>query len=291
MKEKEVVEQDKAKKTDIVLGKKIQKVRKAKSLSKVDLADKLNLHVTTIECLEAEKFDELPAPAFVRGYIRAIAIELALDVDEILNIYAAHNQADPNLGSTSAAEKQKKASDPSMVWGTAAMLAAVVVLLIVWGVNSLNQSGAEQASTEGIVASVLPDIQLSLDPALENTDKSLALEEEPSEASALELAPEPDLATPSEVTPASINPAAPNGKDSLTISAKGPSWADIRDSTGFQLVYGLLDKNDQQQRVTGKAPFSVFLGDAKQVELKFQGKTFNFSRHVRANNVAKFSVK
>lgn len=287
MNENEVVEQEASQPADVVLGKKIRDARKAKSLSQVDLADKLNLHVTTVECLETEKFDELPAPAFVRGYIRAIAIELGLDVDEILGIYAAHKQSDPNLGSTSAAEKQKKSSDPSMVWGTFALLVVVIVLLIVWAVNSLSQSDVAQSDTAEVIAPVLPDIQLSLEPIEDAVNSSL--DELDAETSALQLAPE--LAAPNEVTPASINPVAPQGQDSLTINASGPSWADIRDSTGFQLVYGLLDKNDGQQKVTGKAPFSVFLGDAKQIELKFQDKTFNFSEHVRANNVAKFSVK
>ena len=99
------------------------------------------------------------------------------------------------------------------------------------------------------------------------------------------------MEAPSEVTPASITPAAPQGSDSLTITAKGASWADIRDATGFKLVYGLLDAEDKQQRITGQAPFSVFLGDAKQVELKFQGQRYDFDRHIRGNNVAKFSVE
>lgn len=290
MNEEEVVEQEH--KSDLVLGKKIQKARKAKSLSQVDLADKLNLHVTIVAFLEAEKFDELPAPAFVRGYIRAIAIELDLEVDEVLHVYAAHNQSDPNLGSTSAAEKQSKASDPSMVWGTVIVLVAVIVLLLVWAVNSLSPKGEESVATNTaeVVAPPLPDIRLSLDSAAVETATDAESASE-GEAGALGLKPEVEIETPREATPASINPVAPQGKDSLTVSAKGPSWADIRDATGFQLVYGLLDKNDQQQRVTGKAPFSVFLGDAKQVELKFQGKAFDFSRHVRANNVAKFTVK
>lgn len=288
MKKNEVTQQEAETPVNLDLGKSIQDAREAKNLSQVDLADKLNLHVTTIEFLEAEQFDELPAPAFVRGYIRAIAIELALDVDKILHVYATHKQLDPNLGSTSAAEKQRKASDPSMVWVTVTILVLVVVLLGVWAVNSLSNKNAEPVNNIQETVSVLPEIALNLDPSLLVPESSI---EAPVEGEALDLAPTAAIEVPNEVTPASIKPAAPQGDDSLTFTAKGPSWADIRDSSNFKLVYGLLDKNDGQQTVTGKAPFSVFLGDARQLELKFQGKTFNFSEHIRDNNVAKFSVE
>lgn len=283
MTNQETTEKDTPAQASDGLGKALKTAREAKRFTQIDLADKLKLHVTIIEYLELEQFEALPVPAFVRGYIRAIALELDADVDELIQIYAEHNQSDPNLGSTSAAEKQKKSTDPVMVWFTLAILLAVVVLLIVWGVNSLGETAVEPAdNTSEVLPSTLPDIQLSLNPNM--------FDSEVGENTELPLV-NSDLTVPTEVTPASINNAAPQGSDSLVIKASGPSWADIRDASGFKLVYGLLDQADQQQRLTGTAPFSVFLGDAKQIELIFQGKRFDFSEHLRANNVAKFSVE
>ena len=275
MNEKEVVEQEMAEKADLVLGKTIIKAREAKGLSQADLAARLNLHETTIEFLEGEHFKELPAPAFVRGYIRVIGAELHLDVDELLHVYAGYDQLEPNLASISLGEKQRKASVLVMVWGTVVIL---LVVLIIWGVLGRSEN-IEGSVAEGNIIEVLPttlsDIQLNVNSKVPSAGIETSLELIDHR---LVLAPE-------------ANVVELKGRGILTIRVNGPTWADIRDARGFRLVYDLLDKSDEPRRVTGWLPFSVFLGDAKQVELRFQGKDFDFSRYVRVNNVARFSIK
>lgn len=270
------------------LGKKIQRAREAKNMSQVDLADKLNLSAKIIENLEQENFDDLPAPAFVRGYVRAIAIHLDLDVDDALATYAKQKPEDPSLGSTSSTEKQRKSSDPVMVWGTVGILVLVIILLIVWGLNTLGSKEAEDETIQETTETVDPAVNLDLiAPVIEVTVE----EGEAAEVEAEDSEGAIELQAPSENTPASINPQAPQGQDQLTVSATGPSWADIRDANDFKLVYGLIDKNDEKLVVKGVAPFTVFLGDATQVKLQFQNKDYDHSRFIRSNKVAKFKIQ
>lgn len=272
------------------IGQMLLVAREKKALSAIDLADKLNLGVAVIEQLEQEDFESLPAPAFVRGYIRAMAIELDLDATEVLAIYAQQSTVnDPSLGSTSAAVKQKASNDPLMIWGSVMILLVILALLAIWlmGLGSPEQALTDTQVEDGQNVE-LPTNDEMLLPELQQVVDSLDI-------LTPEAIEEPTTAEISEAveqnTPASVNTQSPVGEDVLKVSVLGTSWADVSDSTGFKLIYGLLDKQDQTLTLKGKAPFSVFLGDATQIGLVFNGEAFDFSDSVRTNNVAKFYVK
>lgn len=305
------------------LGELIRIAREAKSYSATDLADKLNLSSGIVESIESESFNELPAPAFVRGYLRGIANELALDVDELQELYRRKAQLDPNLSSTASATRQRKSSDPLMVWGTLAILLVLIVMLLAWAFSALSGSNAteerdsDSASTPEVVlpdsidvaaeqvelalpVNALTDVDGNADKLQEAADSTLAASnvESSEESGNEEVADDSDSdesTTENTIgnneTPASVSPVAPRGSDLLTLNAKGVSWANITDANGFRLVFGLLDNRNKNLVLKGRAPFKVFLGDATQVELSYKGQPVDIKAHTRANNVAKFRVK
>ncbi len=312
------------------LGELIKTAREDKGMSSAALAAKLNLGAAVVDNLEAEQFAELPAPAFVRGYLRVMARELELEEGEVLSLYAKCSATEPDLGSTSSATRQHKASDPVMVWGSVLILLALVALLLVWGVRTLTGASEDAPLAEGIAelpaASDTDNMSLPVapaavegvpaEPAASNAAPDASADPAEAEAGqaaqpeaeqaadapadsttsvALELGDAAetaaDPATDPAATPVVLNLTAPAGKQVLKIQVRGDSWADIRDASGFKLVYGLLDKRNGELVLQGKAPFKVFVGDAAQISLEYQGKPFDFSEFVRANNVAKFSVE
>lgn len=304
---------------DNSLGDMIRNAREAKHYSATDLADKLNLGTTIIEQLEDERFDELPAPAFVRGYLRGVANELGLDVEELLSLYRRKASLDPDLSSTASAIRQHELNDPMMIWYTVGVAALLLLLLIIWAISALTgDSDAEdmaedtefESSVTEIVNEPLPDMlnptQLSLPAVIssnvvnanalvQGAQNSTAINGATTDDDAAQATDEPELDPEKLIgendTPARISPSATRGSDVLTLTANGVSWAEISDANGFELVYGLLDQRNRNVALTGRAPFRVFLGDASQVELSYKGETVDIKPHTRRNKVARFRVK
>ena len=54
-------------------GAHLRKVREEANMSVDKVASALMLHPHTLEALEADAYERLPAPAFVRGYLRGYA--------------------------------------------------------------------------------------------------------------------------------------------------------------------------------------------------------------------------
>ena len=65
-------------------GAALQAARLARQLSVAQVADRLKLSAAVVAALEANEWDRLPAPVFVRGYIRAYARLMALDDEALL---------------------------------------------------------------------------------------------------------------------------------------------------------------------------------------------------------------
>ncbi len=82
---------------------------------------------------------------------------------------------------------------------------------------------------------------------------------------------------------------APSGSDKLRITVIADTWTDIKDSSGYQMVYDLL-RADQSLELTGAAPFSIFLGNGHGVEIEFNGEEVEFSRRIRNDNTARLKI-
>lgn len=110
-----------------------------------------------------------------------------------------------------------------------------------------------------------------------------AAEPEPIEEAAAEPAPGPSvrLGAPALV--------APSGTDKMLISVTADTWADIKDGNDFQMVYHLL-RAGQSLELTGSAPFSVFLGNGRGVEIRFNDEEIEFSGRIRNDNTTRLSI-
>lgn len=65
-------------------GAVLREAREAAGLSVQDVADSLNLLVSHVEAIEANRFQQMNADIFVRGYVRSYARFLNLDVEPLL---------------------------------------------------------------------------------------------------------------------------------------------------------------------------------------------------------------
>lgn len=69
------------------LGEMLSSARKAKKISTDKAASDLLIKKENLEALEEGKFEELPEPAYIRGFIKNYAKYLSLDPDLALAIY------------------------------------------------------------------------------------------------------------------------------------------------------------------------------------------------------------
>ncbi|WP_038057260.1 RodZ domain-containing protein [Thermus amyloliquefaciens] len=77
------------------LGERLRQAREEKGLSLKEAAARLALKVSVLEALEACRFEDLPEPALVRGYLRRYALLLGLDPEPLLALYPITSSPPP----------------------------------------------------------------------------------------------------------------------------------------------------------------------------------------------------
>ena len=87
-------------------GEKLRQTREKRGLSQQEAAKALCLDASIIDALEKEQFDKLPAPVFVRGYIKSYASLLRLVINTPAN--AIHSpESDSHAHPVNDAETHK----------------------------------------------------------------------------------------------------------------------------------------------------------------------------------------
>ena len=122
------------------LGTMLRDAREARGLSEREAADTMNLSAHFLEALEKEQFDKLPAPAFVRGYLRSYSRMLGLSEEEVISCYyrvAGEDRTDPFFGSKR--EPRERSSEivhehTGQVLVAVFALAVLVILIALWAV-------------------------------------------------------------------------------------------------------------------------------------------------------------
>lgn len=74
-------------------GKALRRIREARGISIAEIVSETNIRTWYIECMEAERFDALPAPLYLRGFLKQIAQYLGLDPERVLIDYLTNFQA------------------------------------------------------------------------------------------------------------------------------------------------------------------------------------------------------
>lgn len=79
------------------------------------------------------------------------------------------------------------------------------------------------------------------------------------------------------------------GTDELTLSFGADCWVEIEHRGGDE-VYQNASRAGDTVVIKGTAPFSVLLGNARDVELTFNGRNMDISSNIRADNTARLSI-
>ena len=334
-------------------GERLQAARIKKGLSLEDVASRMHLSPSILEAIEENNFDEITAPIFVKGYLRAYARIVSLGEDEMIEQYVDYySEEDPPINSTSNMVPELSATDARIKWTTYFVIVVLGVLLSAWWWNkqqnqeppvSLDVQSSDVQSSRadenaGIEASVDNDIQARSETAVVADEGTTVVESESpdaavtaaadsaavSETAADEAVEEPvtavvveaeaavdqasatdavalpletdsssttDDPSPQAISGTRDNPTmvAPSGSDKLKIIIHADTWADVKDSNNYQLVYDLLRAGSSVE-LSGMAPFSAFLGNGHGVEIQLNGEDVGFSSSIRDNNTARLKI-
>jgi cytoskeletal protein RodZ len=71
------------------VGEHLKQLRESKRMSIAEVSRATRVPVTSVERIEANRFDELPGEVFVRGFLRAYARALEIPADDVLARYTA----------------------------------------------------------------------------------------------------------------------------------------------------------------------------------------------------------
>ena len=271
------------------LGELLSKAREKLSLSQQDIASKLNLKEDIISALDANDFDKLPAPTYVRGYIRSYARAVNLNADSLINIYGGVAEAPPEILPDVKPTIQASRRDTPIKAMTYLLTFTIVILFIAWwqGQNIVSSDffSSEVKTSEGgeypggftYTYSIINHPETLYVPEIDELgDSELQLDD------ILSIEGSLDLNAQTNLTPSAIS-------DTLNMELTAESWIEVSDVSGKKL-YMALTKPGKKISISGTAPFSVKLGNARAVSVKFNGKPFDTSKHTIAG-VARFQIE
>ena len=153
-------------------GAHLRNAREEAGMSVDAVAEALLLNPKTLELIEADAHDRLPAPTFVRGYLRGYARVLGLPSGPILDMYDRQGFEHPPLTNEVTEATQAHTSDTPVRLVTYAVAVALALLVGLWW-HSQEDGGF---GIGGDLFEWLPDIDR--DPSLVTAEESGSAPEE-----------------------------------------------------------------------------------------------------------------
>lgn len=257
-------------------GRLIAVAREAHSLGPADLAARLRLDTKVVKAIERDDFENLPAPMFVKGYIRSIAKELDLDADKILAAYASHASLDPpGLADFSSRAPDQIGINSTVIKAVTYGLVALLIVMIALWWRATPPSGTEHspsaADSESVSAAV--PLPYSFD-VVEHDDTNWR-------------SPPPPVAPPEATVPPAtgadedaLAAADAGATHTLEIVTSSEAWVEVYDAAGARLFFGMA-RSGKPVTLEGYEYYRLVLGNTDSVRLVFDGEAMDLSAHAR----------
>ncbi|MCZ2495979.1 DUF4115 domain-containing protein [Xylophilus sp. Kf1] len=302
-------------------GAMLRDAREAAGVHIAALAVALKVPVARLEALEAERFDLLPDPPFVRALAGSICRALKIDAAPVLALLPqkipaklSTQDARPDVGtfrttsvSTAGLASLGGGMRHPVVWVVLVLLLAAAGLMFVpserlveW-VQALGGQSATTAVREP-VGGATDNAPVSNDPPVaavvpmgpESTRGPATNAGRPDASSALVLTPSAGVMPAAPVTGAGAGAgaeatAAPTSGGLISFASTDASWVRVADSRGAT-VFEKIIKPGVPLSATGTPPLTVVVGNARATTVQVRGQAFDLGAITR-NNVARFEVR
>lgn len=95
------------------IGNKLRETRIRKGLTIRDVEDATKIRARYLEALEADDYETIPGPVYVKAFLRTYASFLGLDADELVAIYSAGAEREQNSRSSARERLPRRSRGPS----------------------------------------------------------------------------------------------------------------------------------------------------------------------------------
>lgn len=267
------------------LGQRLRAGRETRGLSRQDAADALHLPLSVVEALEADRYERLGAPVYVRGHLRSYLRLLDMPADLLKDALREVGEAPPALHSTARTPTMKYLTDRYAMRAVYVVLTLSIIVPALWVAT---QHDALQRSARSLDVAPLP---VEAPPLVSNAPQGTPATSEPPQPGEREtvvasLAPFYANARSEAVDPPESETASVEGGWLLRFSED--SWVEVLGQDGRRLEYGLVRANSERRFAAGSVA-RVALGNAGGVEVERAGEAVDLQPYRRAN-VARFAV-
>ncbi len=274
------------------VGERLRHAREARRESLSDVAAALKLSRRQVEALESGDYDVLPGPAFVRGFLRNYARHLGLDAAALLaDVPVEAAPATTELAPVSNANGSMPADDRRHSSKPLGLAVAVLLFAVFagWYFDWFQARSPGVAGGDAALPSLEREVPSEeLPPAASEPSVSPSAASQPVVSAPIAVAPvvAPSAVGTSEETQAERAQVESNG---LVFVFAGESWVEVRNAAG-EIVYTGTGSAGARHSVQGTAPFSLVIGNAKDVRLEYKGKPIDLVPHTRVS-VARLTVQ
>lgn len=274
----------------IGLGARLRTARERTGFTLIQAAEKLHLEPSVIEALEAENFEVLSAPVYVRGHLRRYAMLVGESPGELLLMYdsVAAVTETPDLTRVPHAERVMR--PPQLARPLVGVIVALTVVAGVWlvlrglpPVAPREPTQAEPAAGAGQPAAAQPSRSTQPSAGMQPAGVQPRPLAQPGAAVQSDIATQPDAAR--------APLAAQNTGESvqLRLQLAAESWVEIYDAANQRLYYD-LGSAGRTISVSGAAPLRVVLGKAAAVGVESNGVERSIPAETRRGESARFLV-
>jgi len=277
-------------------GALLKREREKRGLSHTQISQLTRLRPRFLEAIENEEWDLLPAPTFVRGFIRSYAHVLGLDEERVVDLYREEAGAAEFSKEFVLPSIPQRKKWPFMVVGLLFLLAAVSAFYA-WFTVSTDSKKAAGTGVVSVQSLPVGEEPKALDEQ-QKTEKGPSVEESALSTADSELTPgvsavssetqENTLTKPAvtlagaekkpeakpEVKPEAKIPSAAGEAEALKLQLKGHiterTWVriSIDGLKSKEYVFGPLDSPEWQ----AEKGFELVIGNAGGIVLEFNGK-------------------
>lgn len=258
-----------------------------------DIAQALKLDILVITALENNDFEHLPEPIFVCGYLRAYANHVSIPSDPLIEAFTNRGIEAPPITRQKPVKAQVSSRD-NHVRGVSYGLALVLLIMLItwWRSNSLDITDTAPvpvAEKETVITPVQVTTELETTPDSMSDDPVTTqanIQPLPDEQVETVVEPQVSVSAASDETPPVITetvvdkPAGPQSSIVMVFSAD--SWLEVEDAAGNKLEYNLM-REGRKHELSGIAPFKVFLGNAREVEIEYNGRPFDHTPYIKGD--------
>ncbi len=285
-------------------GQRLQQAREALKLSIDEVAERMRIGTGKVAALENGAINEVGAPVFAAGYIRAYARIVGLSADELIAGFGGLEHLNENSVTPASGHVPNKIGRldnelpanfslangrrwrPIMRWLGLLLLLLVIVAAAFWllksGMLMSSESTHEHAELMSLpeqssLTDEIDDSQMLAIPGQAAVDPERA---EDASAIVIHLPLQIDSEQQSSVTEpgetVAVQVADAGQLNELSLQFQDDSWVEIYDARKQRLIHQLA-RAGQTHTLQGMAPFSLVLGYVPGVAISLNGEAVDLS--------------